>query len=464
MISLSLLFLLFRVSVISWISLLLALNQKTDILTKYTLKISYYLIGQFLCQRFFCRNTVKSNAFVIFAGKYKTHMKIILFDDKSWGTLRPLTFTRPISELRVGILTIREKWEKRFGDKVAYLTKDYLQEKFPLSVEDDNLLINASVCPNDELLWKIKSLQAGEMLLQGDCLIAWRSSQREVATFDPMTLPEGVRKEYTGIFTRVVYPYHLFSLNAQELEIDFRLLTESRESAPLNPCVQVYGKHPVFVEEGAVVRCAVINTEGGPVYIGKDAEIMEGVLIRGPFAMCEHAVLTMGAKVYGATTLGPYCKCGGEVNNVVMIAYSNKAHDGFLGNSVLGEWCNIGAGTNNSNLKNTYVEVKLWDYETKHFRKTGLQFCGLIMGDHAKLGISTMINTGTVIGVGTNIFGADFPRNFVPSFSWGGASGFTEHKMTQFAATAEAVMKRRNKTFDDVERRIIEHVFADPER
>ena len=464
MISLSLLFLLFRVSVISWISLLLALNQKTDILTKYTLKISYYLIGQFLCQRFFCRNTVKSNAFVIFAGKYKTHMKIILFDDKSWGTLRPLTFTRPISELRVGILTIREKWEKRFGDKVAYLTKDYLQEKFPLSVEDDNLLINASVCPNDELLWKIKSLQAGEMLLQGDCLIAWRSSQREVATFDPMTLPEGVRKEYTGIFTRVVYPYHLFSLNAQELEIDFRLLTESRESAPLNPCVQVYGKHPVFVEEGAVVRCAVINTEGGPVYIGKDAEIMEGVLIRGPFAMCEHAVLTMGAKVYGATTLGPYCKCGGEVNNVVLIAYSNKAHDGFLGNSVLGEWCNIGAGTNNSNLKNTYVEVKLWDYETKHFRKTGLQFCGLIMGDHAKLGISTMINTGTVIGVGTNIFGADFPRNFVPSFSWGGASGFTEHKMTQFAATAEAVMKRRNKTFDDVERRIIEHVFADPER
>lgn len=464
MISLSLLFLLFRVSVISWISLLLALNQKTDILTKYTLKISYYLIGQFLCQRFFCRNTVKSNAFVIFAGKYKTHMKIILFDDKSWGTLRPLTFTRPISELRVGILTIREKWEKRFGDKVAYLTKDYLQEKFPLSVEDDNLLINASACPNDELLWKIKSLQAGEMLLQGDCLIAWRSSQREVATFDPMTLPEGVRKEYTGIFTRVVYPYHLFSLNAQELEIDFRLLTESRESAPLNPCVQVYGKHPVFVEEGAVVRCAVINAEGGPVYIGKDAEIMEGVLIRGPFAMCEHAVLTMGAKVYGATTLGPYCKCGGEVNNVVMIAYSNKAHDGFLGNSVLGEWCNIGAGTNNSNLKNTYVEVKLWDYETKHFRKTGLQFCGLIMGDHAKLGISTMINTGTVIGVGTNIFGADFPRNFVPSFSWGGASGFTEHKMTQFAATAEAVMKRRNKTFDDVERRIIEHVFADPER
>jgi len=246
-------------------------------------------------------------------------MKIILFDDKSWGTLRPLTFTRPISELRVGILTIREKWEKRFGDKVAYLTKDYLQEKFPLSVEDDNLLINSSVCPNDELVQKIRSLQTGEMLLQGDCLIAVRMGIQDVATFDPMTVPDFTRKEYTGEFTRVVYPYHLFSLNAQELEVDFRLITEGRESALLNSCVQVYGEHPVFVEEGAVVRCAVINTEGGPVYIGKDAEIMEGVLVRGPLAMCEHSVLTMGAKVYGATTLGPYCKCGGEVNNVVMI-------------------------------------------------------------------------------------------------------------------------------------------------
>ena len=215
---------------------------------------------------------------LLLCANIKHTMKIILFDDKSWGTLRPLTFTRPISELRVGILTIREKWEKRFGDKVAYLTKDYLQEKFPLSVEDDNLLINSSVCPNDELIQEIKSLQAGEMLLQGDCLIAVRMGKQDVATFDPVTIPDFTRKEYTGVFTRVVYPYHLFSLNARELEVDFRLITEGRESTPLNSCVQVYGEHPVFVEEGAVVRCAVINTEGGPVYIGKDAEIMEGVL------------------------------------------------------------------------------------------------------------------------------------------------------------------------------------------
>lgn len=391
-------------------------------------------------------------------------MKIILFDDKSWGTLRPLTFTRPVSELRVGILTIREKWERRLGGQAAYLTKDYLREKFPLSVEDDNLLINASICPNDDLLNAIRVLERGEMLLQGDCVIASRVGKREVMAFDPFGLPEWTRREYTGVLTRVIYPYHVFSLNEQELALDFTLLTEGRESASLNNCVQVYGKYPIFVEEGAVVRCSVINTDGGPVYIGKEAEIMEGALVRGPFAMCEHAVLTMGAKVYGATTLGPYCKCGGEVNNVVMFGYSNKAHDGFLGNSVLGEWCNIGAATNNSNLKNTYVEVKLWDYETGHFRKTGLQFCGLVMGDHAKFGIATMINTGTVIGVGTNIFGADFPRNFVPSFSWGGASGFTEHKMAQFVATAEVVMGRRNKVFDDMERRIIEHVFADPNR
>ncbi len=391
-------------------------------------------------------------------------MKIILFDDKSWRTLRPLTLTRPVSELRVGILTIREKWEKRLGDKVAYLTQDYLQEKYPLSVEDDNLLINASVCPNQLLLGEVGGLQPGEMLLQGDCVIALRVDKREVAAFDPAVLPDLVRKEFTGDIHRVVYPYHVFSLNGQELEVDFKLLTEGRKSVPLDSSVRVYGKYPVFVEEGAVVRGAVINTEGGPVYIGKDAEIMEGVLVRGPLAMCEHSVLTMGAKVYGATTLGPYCKCGGEVNNVVLIAYSNKAHDGFLGNSVLGEWCNIGAGTNNSNLKNTYVEVKLWDYETRRFQKTGLQFCGLIMGDHAKLGISTMINTGTVIGVGANVFGAEFPRNFIPSFAWGGACGFTEHMMPQFNATAEAVMKRRNKVYDDVDRRIIEHVFADPER
>ncbi|KIO42950.1 MULTISPECIES: GlmU family protein [Sanguibacteroides] len=389
-------------------------------------------------------------------------MNTILFDDKSWSTLRPLTLTRPVSEIRVGILTLREKWERRLNNSVSYLTSDYLQEKYPLRTEDDNLWINASVCANADLVAAVRRLESNDLLLgeqgvviavRGGKQVADRLRKEEFAAFRSL--------EYSGECTRIIYPYHVFAYNAGELLLDFDLLTKGRKSAILEDSVRVHGKYPVFLEEGAVVRYATINTDGGPVYIGKEAEIMEGVLIRGPLAMCEHAVLNMGAKVYGATTLGPYCKCGGELNNVVFIGYSNKAHDGFLGNSVIGEWCNLGADTNNSNLKNTYVEVKLWDYDTRHFRKTGLQFCGLIMGDHSKMGINTMINTGTVVGVGANIFGSDFPRNFIPSFSWGGASGFVEHQMRQFTVTAEAVMKRRGKVFDDVEKRIIDRVFED---
>ena len=391
-------------------------------------------------------------------------MKVVLFDDESWGTLRPLTFTRPIAELRVGILTIREKWERNLGLSVSYLTRDYLKEKYPMIVEDDNLLINATLCPSRELLDAILALQPGEILQQDGLVLAFRAGESEVQKFDQEKVLQGERVDFSGNMNRVVYPYHVFALNDVELKADFELITAGRKSALLPGYVRVYGNYPVFVEEGAIVRDAIINTEEGPVYIGRGAEVMEGVLIRGPLALCDHAVLKMGTKVYGATTIGPYCKCGGEVNNVVMMAYSNKAHDGFLGNAVIGQWCNLGAATNNSNLKNTYVEVKLWDYETRHFRKTGLQFCGLIMGDHSKTGIGVILNTGTVIGVGSNIFGADFPRNFIPSFSWGGASGFVEHKLSQFFSTADAVMKRRNCVMDDVEKRIYEHIYADENR
>jgi UDP-N-acetylglucosamine diphosphorylase/glucosamine-1-phosphate N-acetyltransferase len=221
----------------------------------------------------------------------------------------------------------------------------------------------------------------------------------------------------------------------------------------------VFGKDRIFVEQGAVVEAAILNPDGGYIYIGENATIMEGSIVRGSLAMCNHSQLKMGAKIYGPTTLGPYSKIGGEVSNSVLIGYSNKAHDGFLGNSVLGEWCNLGAGTNNSNLKNNYSEVKIWNYSTEHFEKTGLQFCGLIMGDHSKAGINTMFNTGTVVGVSCNIFGDGFPRNFIPSFSWGGAAGFTEYKIDKAFATAELVMKRRNKVFDDKERKILLSVY-----
>lgn len=391
-------------------------------------------------------------------------MKVVLFDDESWGTLRPLTFTRPIAELRVGVLTIREKWEKRLNCRATFLTQDYLREKYPMELGDDNLLINATLCPNESLVEAVLALRSGEELRQSGRLFAFRAGESEVLTFEKEKKFAGKLVEFAGNCNQIVYPYHIFSLNGAELFADFDLLTAGRESAPLDDCVRVRGRYPVFVERGAVVRDSIINTEEGPVYIAEGAEIMEGVLIRGPLAVCEHGVLKMGAKVYGATTIGPYCKCGGEVNNVVMMAYSNKAHDGFLGNAVLGEWCNLGAATNNSNLKNTYVEVKLWDYTTRHFRKTGLQFCGLVMGDHSKTGIGVILNTGTVVGVGVNIFGADFPRNFVPSFSWGGASGFVEHKLSQFFSTGEAVMKRRGKMMTEAEKRIIEHVFADENR
>ena len=391
-------------------------------------------------------------------------MNVVLFDDESWGTLRPLTFTRPVAELRVGILTIREKWERRLNCRASFLTQAYLREKYPVELTEDNLVVNAALCPNDGLLEAVTALRLGECLRQSGRLLAFRAGEDEVLAFDREQQFAGESIEFTGECDCITRPYHIFSLNGAELQADFQLLTAGRTSAPLDDCVRVRGRHPVFVEPGAVVRDAIINTDDGPVYIGEGAEIMEGVLIRGPLAVCEHGVLKMGAKVYGATTIGPYCKCGGEVNNVVMMAYSNKAHDGFLGNSVLGQWCNLGAATNNSNLKNTYVEVKLWDYTARHFLKTGLQFCGLVMGDHSKTGIGVILNTGTVVGVGVNIFGADFPRNFIPSFSWGGASGFVEHKLSQFFSTAEAVMKRRGKTMDAAERRIIEHVFADENR
>jgi len=382
-------------------------------------------------------------------------MKLILFDDSSWGTLRPLTLTRPVGELRVGILTLREKWEQRLGMTASYLTRAYLQEKYPLGAGEDNLWVNASVCPDEAVVKAVGALQKGELLVGEIGEIAYRSH----LPYKELPEDEWRRVTYSGSVTRIQYPYDIFTLNKQELMADFEWLTRGRGSAPLDRSVNVYGRYPVFLEEGAVVRYATINTEGGPVYIGKEAEVMEGVLIRGPLALCEHAVLNMGAKVYGATTLGPYCKCGGELNNVVLTGYSNKAHDGFLGNSVIGEWCNLGADTNNSNLKNTYAEVKLWDYETRRFRKTGLQFCGLIMGDHSKTGINTMLNTGTVIGVGANVFGSDFPRNYIPSFAWGGASGFIEHQWKQFATTASAVMARRGKVFDEVESRVLEEVY-----
>lgn len=376
-------------------------------------------------------------------------MNYILFDDNREHLL-PLTYTRPVSEIRLGILTITEKWEKLLSTSVSFLTEDYLSEKFSLTTEDDNIWINGSVCPDNLLIQFIQGLKVNQCLKKDDTVIAYRSKDK--------TLPLATI-EYDHTILQLKRPSEIFTLNNQCIYTDFELITDKRKSKPISSTNRIIGGEHIFVEQGAVVEHAILNASQGPIYIGENAMIMEGSMVRGPLAMCEYSVLKMGAKIYGATTLGPFCKVGGEVNNSVFVGFSNKGHDGFLGNSVIGEWCNIGADSNNSNLKNNYADVKLWNYKKKGFENTGLQFCGLIMGDHSKCGINTMFNTGTVLGVSTNIFGAGFPRNFVPSFSWGGASGYSTYKLDKVFEVVQKVMERRSKAFNEVEKAILQHVF-----
>ncbi len=382
-------------------------------------------------------------------------MNIIFFDDENRDHLLPLTFTRPSAKLRCGILSLEEKWLKRLAaDACSYLTQDYLQQKFPLLEQEDDLYLNPAVCANDQLVEAVMALEDHQSLMHGDILIATRDSNhfKDESEVDTEVL------DFEGDLNYIGRPYDLFRLNGAELQADFKMITAGRQSQSLSDTNTLIGDE-IFIEEGAQVEGAILNTKSGPIYIGKEAEVMEGSVVRGPFALCEHSVLKLSAKIYGPTTIGPHSKVGGEVNNSVIIGYSNKGHDGFLGNSVLGEWCNIGADSNNSNLKNNYDEVKIWDYPKGGFAKTGLQFCGLIMGDHSKCGINTMFNTGTVVGVSANIFGAGFPRNFIPSFSWGGAAGFSEYKFDKAMRTAELVMQRRGIELDEIERDILQVVF-----
>ncbi|WP_299683453.1 GlmU family protein [uncultured Tenacibaculum sp.] len=382
-------------------------------------------------------------------------MNYILFDGDVRTSLLPFTYTRPVADIRVGILTIREKWEKYLGLTTTTITEEYLEEKYPMVEMEENIMLNASFLPTPELVNMVENLKQNEAIFKGEDVIAFYSViDQEEVDFDSYT-----QIEFEENIIKINNTWDIFSNNDQAIRQDFELLTEGRESQPIPDTVQCIGRENIFIEEGAKLTFATLNATTGPIYIGKNAEIMEGVVVRGALAMCENSVLKLGAKIYGATTLGPYCKVGGEVNNSVLFGYSNKGHDGFLGNSVLGEWCNLGADTNNSNLKNNYAEVRLWSYETGRFAKTGLQFCGLIMGDHSKCGINTMFNTGTVVGVSANIFGSGFPRNFVPSFSWGGASGFTEYKMNKVNEVAEVVMKRRNIVYDELEQKILSAVF-----
>lgn len=384
-------------------------------------------------------------------------MNFILFDGKERQNLLPFTFTRPVAAVRCGILTIAEKWEQALGQKPSYLTESYLQGKYAVQTAVENTLINGSIFPSTDLLQALQQLSVGQGLYKAGLLIAVKVDEQGLKNF---VIDQSFTSiEYTKELVKINFPEDLFRMNGLAIKADFEAVTKGRSSQPLSKTNQVLGEHPIFLELGAKVECSILNAQEGPIYIGKDAEIMEGSIIRGPFALCEHGQVKMGAKIYGPTTVGPYSKVGGEVNNSILFGYSNKGHDGFLGNSVIGEWCNLGADTNNSNLKNNYAEVKLWDYTTGRFRKTGMQFCGLMMADHAKCGINTMFNTGTVVGVAANVFGAGFPRNFIPDFSWGGASGFEVYQLPKVYETAALVMERRGLELNETEKSILDSVF-----
>ena len=384
-------------------------------------------------------------------------MNFILSDGDYREHLLPFTYTRPVADIRIGILTIREKWERFLECETSSLTKDYLSKKYPLKISDENVVINASYMPNSALVKAVKALQEGEALTYNEEVIAYATTAPKT-TFNEKNYKTIL---FTEALITVKNTWDIFSKNQEALQADYDFITKGRKSAPISDTNRVIAPENIFLEEGAEVEHSILNATEGPIYLGKDSLVMEGNMIRGALAVCENAVVKMGAKIYGATTIGPYGKVCGEINNSVIFGYSSKGHDGYLGNAVLGEWCNIGADSNNSNLKNNYDKVRLWNYATKSFDRTGLQFCGLMMGDHSKTAINTMFNTGTVIGVNVNVYTPGFPRNFIPSFSWGGASGFSTYMPKKAFEAAKVMMARRNVEFDDTEAEILNHVFEE---
>ena len=381
-------------------------------------------------------------------------MNYILFDGPSRNNFLPLTYTRPVAEIRVGILTIREKWEAFLESTITFVTEDYLSEKFPMVEFDKNIFINASFLPNAKIVNLIINLKPNELINSGNDLIAFYANESQ----DEVDLDSFTKIEYNEKVLHINSLTDIFKINSLAIEEDFKLLTKNRDSSKISNTNNLINSDNIFLEEGVSMEYSTLNASNGPIYISKNCEIMEGSLIRGPFAMCENSTLKLGSKIYGGTTIGPNCKIGGEVKNSVVIGNSNKGHDGFLGNSLIGEWCNLGADTNTSNLKNNYKDIKIWNYDSNKFSSTGEQFCGLIMGDHSKSGINTMFNTGTVVGVCSNVFGSGFPRNFIPSFSWGGNKGFSNYKIEKAFEVNNIVMKRRNCDFSDKDKAILTHI------
>ncbi len=389
-------------------------------------------------------------------------MNIILFDDPSIRQeLLPFTFTRPIADIRVGILTIRQKWQRLLPADYSCLTEEYLSEKYPANHTDDSFYVNGSVFPDDTLVHAIRALKKNEALFFDKLLVALRGKADSVAELYNKAESAHFRRielQHTPKF--LAHVYQIFAGNGANIRFDFELITKGRKSQTItDPHTIVYGAENIFIEENVTIKAAVLNAENGPIYIGANCEIGEMSVIRGNNAICENSILGIGTQIRGDTTIGPYCKVGGEISNSVIFGYSSKAHDGFLGNSVIGEWCNMGAGSITSNLKNNYKTIRIWNYAAERFIDSGRQFCGLMMGDHSKCGINTMFNTGTVVGVSANIFGAGFPRNFIPSFSWGGAQGLVTFKLKDAVEVMPKVMERRGIAITEADKSIFSHIF-----
>lgn len=382
-------------------------------------------------------------------------MKLVLFDGKSHRDLLPLTYTRPTSYLRVGIFTIIEKWQKSWKDEVGTYTLSFLADKYPNAEWDEMLFVSAAVCPNNELVDLLSQIKIGQKVMYGERTIAFASNK---TVYESCAIDDFNKIEYKGDLSILNDPGDIFELNEVEIGSDLSIIDKSVIQVSTLKENKVKGDR-LFIGEGVEASDCILNTETGPIYLGKNSKLLEGSVIRGPFALCEGSIVKMSAKIYGATTVGPFSKVGGELNNVVIQGFSNKGHDGFLGNSVIGEWCNLGADTNTSNLKNNYGEVSVWNYDSEGFSQTDRQFQGLIMGDHSKTGINTMLNTGTTVGVSANIFGGGFPPKFVPSFSWGGKEGFQDFEKVKALEVAERMMERREMSFSDLDKGILSHIF-----
>lgn len=381
-------------------------------------------------------------------------MNVILFDDPVLRSqLLPLTFTRPTGAIRVGILTIAEKWKMRLSADVSFSTQPYLSKKFAATVTPDNYWINGSLCPDEKLIGVLRALKPNDAIERNGRILAVRTADDEV----PEVIT-GTVHPYPADVTLIDHPWKIFNDNGAQIRADFELITKGRRSWPIDDkATVVYNEANVFVEEGVTFKAAILNAENGPIYLGKNSQVQEGAIIRGPFCLGDRSILNMGSKMRGDTTIGPDCKIGGEVSNSVVFGYTNKSHEGYLGNSVLGEWCNLGADTNTSNMKNTYDVVRLWSIARKEFIPTGLYFCGLIMGDHSKSGINTMFNTGTVVGVNSNVLGGGYPPNYIPSFSWAGNDTYDIEKAL---ATAQRAMGRRHYEVTQEDRSILREVHG----